>query len=121
MNRHSRRAAHAKGLDLPTVDVRCGVCGLLFVRLLDPKRVLGKARKAAEEAVARAYRQHCRVAGCVPLKDIQPIELPDAVQPTAPAPSPSDMLVELDIKTRDRLAELGTETRLYGGDAMKVP
>lgn len=70
MNRKARRSQKT----LPTLDWNCNVCKVVICRLVQP-RAFEKTR--AEQNVARAFRQHNRLTGCVPLEDIVPIVIPE--------------------------------------------
>lgn len=69
-NRKARRSQRV----IPTLDWNCGVCKAVICRVVQP-RAHEKAR--AEQAVARAFRQHNRLTQCVPLEEIVPIVIPD--------------------------------------------
>lgn len=87
-NRRARRAAQAKGAARPTLDVNCNVCRVVFVRLPQPRTEA--ERLAGNEQVARAFRQHVRVTGCVRLEEVAPISLPPAGGRSAEEPKPVD-------------------------------
>lgn len=73
MNRKQRRAAAAT--QRPGIQVTCNVCRVQFFNK-------PRAPDSAVQA-ARAFRQHCRVTGCVKLEDIDPVTLPDIASATA--------------------------------------
>ncbi len=86
MNRKDRRAQHAKHLDRPTLDVTCLSCKLIVARLIAPRTEAQRA--ALNEHVARAFRQHYRVTGCVRIEDIEPFSLPGGAAHVPPQPVP---------------------------------
>jgi hypothetical protein len=71
MNRKARRSQKT----FQTLDWNCNVCRVLVCRIVRPKNMVQKAQ--AEETVARAFRQHVRLTGCLPVTEVQPIVIPD--------------------------------------------
>jgi len=70
-NRKARRAQRT----IPTLDWNCDACKAPLCRIVRPRNALEKKR--AEELVARAFRQHCRLTGCVSLSAVEPVVIPD--------------------------------------------